>query len=356
MKREIYLKEIIEEFSILKSKIELLSKSNLLDINLISEYHIQEILNIVFDLQLVNSNYQSKNAKAIDLQDEINSIAVQVTSNPRKLKIQETLNKFFNNTLEIKYSTLIILILGKKQLKYTNLLVKEGFNFNADQHIIDFENIISRFLILSTKKIEQVRNILKSDRLPTVANQSAKSVFKSKQLIRKKIVKNLIETTDENISTVNYYDPSYKFIYGDLIIRSISDKSHPNFEDEKTGERADWYKVFSHDLNEHYLEVVSWYNVEIVYTKDGKWNYLNERDKKSISENLMIGNFGVLERIALENIIDVDMDCEDPIIFVQFDNHKACFVEIPFSPGYFNNAQDYRVVTYFELKNLDNKL
>ena len=76
MKREIYLKEIIEEFSILKSKIELLSKSNLLDINLISEYHIQEILNIVFDLQLVNSNYQSKNAKAIDLQDEVNCIAV----------------------------------------------------------------------------------------------------------------------------------------------------------------------------------------------------------------------------------------------------------------------------------------
>ena len=104
------------------------------------------------------------------------------------------------------------------------------------------------------------------------------------------------------------------------------------------------------------MEVVSWYNVEIVYTKDGKWNYLNERDKKSIPENLMIGNFGVLERIALENIIDVPMDCEDPIIFVQFDNHKACFEEIPFSPGYFNNAQDYRVVIYFELKNLDNNL
>ena len=66
MKREIYLKEIIEDFCNLKNKIELRSQLNLQDVNIISEYHIQEVLNIVYDLKLTNSNELVKNSKAID--------------------------------------------------------------------------------------------------------------------------------------------------------------------------------------------------------------------------------------------------------------------------------------------------
>ena len=68
MKREILIKEIIDEFSILQHRIEFLSENNLQDINLISEYHIQELLNILFDLKLTNSNQKSKNCVGIDLE------------------------------------------------------------------------------------------------------------------------------------------------------------------------------------------------------------------------------------------------------------------------------------------------
>lgn len=351
MKREIYLKEIIEEFSILKSKIELLSKVNFLDINLISEYHIQEILNVVFDLKLINSNLQNKNAKAIDLQDEVNCLAVQVTSNYKKIKVQDTLDKFFEETLENKFSTLLVFILGKKQLKYQNLVIKEGFNFDPDEHIFDFSKLIWKLTTLPINKIEKVRDILKRDRIHIQSKIGTKSVFKSKQIIKKKIIKNLINVQDVNIATISYYDPSYKFIYEDLIIRSIVDKTYPNFDDEKTGERGDWYKVFSHDLNEHYLEVETFYNVEIVYDNKGIWNYLNERNKVNLPKDLNIGNFRVLQRIALEDIVEIDTNCDDPMIFVQFKNHQAYFEEIPFIRGYFNNTKDCRMVAYFELKN-----
>lgn len=61
----------------------------------------------VYELKLANSNELVKNSKAIDLQDLTNSIAVQVISTPRKSKIQETLDKFFESNLDKDFQTLL---------------------------------------------------------------------------------------------------------------------------------------------------------------------------------------------------------------------------------------------------------
>ena len=100
MKREFLIKEINAELSILRYRIESLSRSNMHDLNIICEHYIKEILNIIFDWRLINSNEKNQNNTAIDLEDVANSIAVQVTSTNKKNKIQDTLTKFFGNILD----------------------------------------------------------------------------------------------------------------------------------------------------------------------------------------------------------------------------------------------------------------
>ena len=349
MKREIYLKEIIEEFGNLKNKIELRSQLNLQDVNIISEYHIQEVLNIVYDLKLTNSNELVKNSKAIDLQDLTNSIAVQVTSTPRTSKLQETLDKFFDSNLDMDFQTLFIFILGKKQQSYKNLKIKEGFIFNPNEHIIDFFKITSKLSTLPTVKLEKIINLLREDKITHQKQESDVVIFKKRQTIRKKILKVLISssrTTSDAI--IDYYDPAYKFKYEDLIIRSIKDEAYPNFNDPKTNQRADWYKVFSFNLTENYLEVNIMYYDYIVVNEFGEWNYLGSREENDIPKNLKFVRANVVERIPLEYIIDIDLNEEDPIIFVNFKNGKAYKEQIPFIRGYYKSDNDCRRTHYFE--------
>jgi len=68
---------------------------------------------------LINSNQNNRNSPAIDLEDIENSIAVQVTSTSKKVKIQDTLSKFFSNNLDSSFRTLFVFILGNKQKTVT---------------------------------------------------------------------------------------------------------------------------------------------------------------------------------------------------------------------------------------------
>lgn len=348
MKREILIKEIIDEFSILQHRIEFLSENNLQDINLISEYHIQELLNILFDLKLTNSNQKSKNCVGIDLEDVDNRIAVQVTKNSRKTKIQETLDKFFQKSLHDRFSTLLIVILGKKLKKYSDLKFENEFNFNAEEHIIDFSTVVRKLSFLPTNKIEQIRNIFKNDKL-NISNVNSVTIFRKKQAINKKLIKKLIRPLNLKDFEIIYFDPAWKFLYEDLIIRPIEDKSFPNFTDPVTNKEANWYKAFSHNLTEHYLEVQNYYVSDIIVNNKGEWNYFNIQSKKTIPEGLTLLHVNLVERIPLEQIVDVDDSYEDPHVFVNFINGKATEEELPFIRGYYLSEKEYRKVQYFEL-------
>lgn len=86
--------EIIQWFSELSSKIKLSNKLNLIDINIYCENDLLQILNEIYGWELYNANAKHKNAKAIDLIDDKNRIAIQITSDKSVKKINETINKF----------------------------------------------------------------------------------------------------------------------------------------------------------------------------------------------------------------------------------------------------------------------
>ena len=86
--------KIIQWFSELTSRIKLSNKLNLTDINIYCENDLIKILNNIYKWQLYNANKQNKNAKAIDLLDDNNRIAIQITSDTSTKKIKDSLTKF----------------------------------------------------------------------------------------------------------------------------------------------------------------------------------------------------------------------------------------------------------------------
>lgn len=355
MKREFHIKEIIEEFSILKNKLELLSAINLQDMNIIAEYHIQEILNIILDINLKNSNSKNENSVAIDLEDIDNSIAVQVTSTSRKNKIQETLDKFFANNLETKFEVLIIFILGKKHKDYKNLRIKEGFSFDPNEQIIDFAKIISRLSTLSTLKIEKIKNVLKNDKLPNNKKINLVTKFKKnlaiKNDISSKLFKRNLSLKDREIL---YYVPYYSFIYDSLIIRSIEDVAYPNNDDDERNPISTWYRAQIHDVYEYGIEMMITSSFDIVVNTKGQWDFLNERDIQNLPSGIKYLRATILQRIPYDYMVKLDMNTDPihgyPTLFLEYKNDKKPFLEeIPFIIGYYKNENDFRKVHYFEL-------
>ncbi|HEC1809560.1 TPA: SMEK domain-containing protein, partial [Campylobacter lari] len=86
--------KIIRWFSELSSRIKLHNKLNLTDINIYCENDLLQILNIIYDWELCNANERYVNAKAIDLIDDKNCIAIQITSDTSSKKVKDTINKF----------------------------------------------------------------------------------------------------------------------------------------------------------------------------------------------------------------------------------------------------------------------
>ena len=87
--------EIIRKLYELVKAVNIKNKMNLNDINNVCEEVFCEILNIIFEFDLIVLNTESNYRNiAVDLGNERKSIYVQVTSNTRKEKINETLRKF----------------------------------------------------------------------------------------------------------------------------------------------------------------------------------------------------------------------------------------------------------------------
>lgn len=97
MKSELMYKTISDELAKIKNLIDVDNNINLNDRNIFLEDIIANILNIIYDLSLLNTNLNISNYPSIDLKDEKSKVAVQVTTNVNHSKIQNTLNSFLGN-------------------------------------------------------------------------------------------------------------------------------------------------------------------------------------------------------------------------------------------------------------------
>lgn len=149
------IKDISRYLAILQYYIQKRNAIGLYNINIESEDLFCGMLNILYDVNLVNLNYAQKNTPSIDLGDEDREICFQITTTNTSQKIKSTLDKFEENKLYNKYSEIYILILGQKS-NYKSDFKYDKFNFNKNKNIIDLNDLI---VLINQKKDKKVNNI-----------------------------------------------------------------------------------------------------------------------------------------------------------------------------------------------------
>jgi hypothetical protein len=158
MERQILLNKIVYYASTFVQQLKSHGSMGYTDMNIHAENAFIPILNIVFDVELINKNSSKKNFPAIDLADDNNRIAFQVTATPTEDRVIDTLKKFIDNGLYNQYYTLYIFILGEKQNRYNRVQIKKllqgKINFDVNTHIIDSRDLLNR---IDYKPIEKLR-------------------------------------------------------------------------------------------------------------------------------------------------------------------------------------------------------
>jgi len=149
--REDTLRKITELIATFSRRIELLSSQNENSINILAESIFARILNALFDLNLVNANYsRGNNNPAVDLIDNDQKVAFQVSASATNKKILDTLQTFHAHKLQKNYDTLYFFFSTRKQKLQSNEKIDQliekihtetGFTFNYKDQIIFFDDI-----------------------------------------------------------------------------------------------------------------------------------------------------------------------------------------------------------------------
>lgn len=155
-KREEYIKNIISRLGYLQYELDMLDDINLYDINIISEDFFAGLLNLLYGYELENANHDRKNTEVIDLVDQKNRIAVQVTHNNRREKIDATIRGFVEGQLYHDYDRLIIFLLRSKKKHSKGFETMDAVSFDIKRDILDISDLIPRIKKLNPEELKAV--------------------------------------------------------------------------------------------------------------------------------------------------------------------------------------------------------
>lgn len=147
----------------LKATVATLNAVHFFDLNIVAEDFFAELLNAVYGYSLVNLNHQDLNRAAIDLGDPVRRIAVQVTSQRTKTKIQKTVDTFASHRLADDYDTLKVVIIGDRTGDYPTLTVPAGVTFSGAEDVIDIEWLMKDISRLDVETLTAVADLLRRE-------------------------------------------------------------------------------------------------------------------------------------------------------------------------------------------------
>lgn len=236
MNKEVYLKNIAENLALLSREVSILNAVNLYDINIIAEDFFPGLLNLIYGYELKNANHLEKNAPSIDLIDQKNRIAVQVTSDNSSTKIKHTIEEFNKSQAYHLYDRLVVLILTQKKKYSSNFDTQGLFSFEKARDIWDVEKLIKDIRELETAQIKNVSDYLSEElynKYYSVRETQAGEVDTIIDLIE--YISQHRKVNKDRETTV---DPEYK-IY----------KRFKNFADKLITEYTTLYTIYGEALN-----------------------------------------------------------------------------------------------------------
>ena len=165
------LEQLRTEFTYLSMAISSSTAMGQYDINRVAEKVLVELFQVIMDWpHLRNLNvHEKENFPAIDLADDVNRIAIQISSTSSLTKVNKTLTTFFQHKLETRYERLIVYILTDRQKSYSQTSVDKVIDgrlvFCVKNDIQDFKSLLKVAATLAPEKLEKAVKILRDYRL-----------------------------------------------------------------------------------------------------------------------------------------------------------------------------------------------
>ena len=157
------MRRITNALAHLSRCVEINASLNLTDINLVAENFYRDLLNLVFGYNLININSINPNAKAIDLGDSTNRIAIQVTSTSALKKTTDTVNGFIEKNHHKDYDRLIVLNLVKKSKHKASHVGDSGvFELDTAKDIWDYKDLARKISDKTVAELEIIADFLES--------------------------------------------------------------------------------------------------------------------------------------------------------------------------------------------------
>jgi hypothetical protein len=323
--REVDIKTIAHEFAVWETKLANLNALNFTDANVVSEYTIAAILNLIFGYQL-RQNKQS-NQPAIDLSDNENRIAFQITVTKSAHKIKQTVEKFITNKLYQSYDQLFVLILGSKQTRYS-IIETDELHFDPARQVLDLRDLLKQVTMMPSGRLHELAVLVsKENELPKSKQVNAAATFKRSKAIKKKIEKELIKKDLREYYEVICYDPSFKFNHSRLMVRSVEDRKYPDLDPANPA----WFRLELWDIYEYGLEFVG-YGREILFNKNLQWDLVDgDDDPRKNNPAYQHDHFKSFAKIAFDDMVSYDPETDGyhgyPSLFCHFRHHNDPYIE-----------------------------
>lgn len=143
------MKTIIYKLGLIRVNVELLSVLHLYDINIFAENFFNNLFCIVRNATYENLNLSKPNSKAIDIVDNINKIAIQITSENTSKKVTKTIEKFKETEYYKNGYELQIFIISEKNTKST------------ENNVLYIEDLLKEIYKLPNSQKNKVNEYLK---------------------------------------------------------------------------------------------------------------------------------------------------------------------------------------------------
>jgi len=317
MNREEEIKLTINELTKLKAVIEVENNLNLTDKNIFLEDFMCQIINIVYEYSLRNTNLDICNYPCIDLLDKEKKTAFQVTTNVNRDKIQNTLNKFFEKEYDNDIKTIKFIVFRDTSYR-GDFNVQRNFEFDNEEDIITFNKLMNKIKSLDDLKLKELYEFISISLIKNIytTNWMIENTKKSLENLGKRYNKELnVYNEEEEKLEVFLIDESNKKKILRLIIDLIISIENSGVY---TGINIDELSnSFSFELIDKTKSELEKYKDEVIKKKQ-KYNeklefeteYINKIKKIEIFEKLFIqktliytGEAGIGKSHTLANFI-----------------------------------------------------
>lgn len=201
-----------------------------------------KVLNVAYSIELKNKNYvEGKTVAAIDLGDDSNRIAFQISSTGTVDKVVDTLIKFEKNQWEKKYEHLYfyflkgmdkdVVISNKRIIKVKGKLKEENIHFLDHAQFYKYLNQIN-----DMEKYIEIQKLLEEQFADLYVLECSNGFKENSNTLFSSVRKNVTNTKRLNNNQIGYFANKWRenlFLHRDLKLCDIYTPLHANIKTDK---------------------------------------------------------------------------------------------------------------------------